>query len=87
MTILNENLLPNPFKEPGAELSNVFDAIERELIECEAADDFALPAFLDAAFLARLEAEITAASAASATRKLQGRRIVDRLRSHLFGGA
>ena len=95
MTILNEHLLPNPFKQPGAELSNVLDnvdtalgetldKIDRDLHEREVEHDITpLPAFLDAAFLERLEAEISAASADSAARKMQGQRIVSRLRAQL----
>lgn len=84
MTIPNEHLLPNPFKQPGAELSNVLDNIERDLLDRALARDTSpLPAFLNAEFLARLEAEISAASEASAARKMQGRRIITRLRDQL----
>lgn len=83
-TILNEHLLPNPFKRPGAELANVLDNIEAQLLDRELANDNTrLPAFLNAEFLAKLEREIGAATAASAARKMQGRRIVHRLREHL----
>jgi hypothetical protein len=82
--ILNEHLLPNPFKQPGAELSNVLDNIERDLLaRVVERDTTPLPAFLNDEFLERLEAEISAASEASAARKMQGRRIVSRLRQQL----
>jgi hypothetical protein len=82
--MINEHLLPNPFKQPGAELSNVLDNIERELLDRVLARDTSpLPRFLDDAFLERLEAEISAASEASAARKMQGRRIITRLREQL----
>lgn len=82
--MINEHLLPNPFKQPGAELSNILDNIERDLLvrDIEANTD-PLPSFLNAAFLETLEAEISAAKVASAARKSQGRRIVQRLRSQL----
>jgi hypothetical protein len=96
MTILNETVLPNPFKQPGAELANVLVNIEAELgladalvafdqIEHRLDDwqDERLPTFLTPAFLRRLEAEIEAASAASAARKMQGQRIIARLRAQL----
>jgi len=85
MIILNERILPNPFKVPGAELSNVLDAIERELLERDIEHDTGpLPAFLNDAFLDRLQAEIDAANT-NAADKMQGRRIVRRLRAQLFG--
>ena len=82
--MINEHLLPNPFKQPGAELANVLDNIERDLLVRDIeVNTSPLPSFLNAAFLRQLEAEITAASAASAARKRQGHRIVQRLRSQL----
>ena len=90
MSILNEYILPNPFKVvPGGELDNVLDnvlaSIERELLERDIAHDTGpLPAFLNEEFLARLQAELDAANT-NAAHKMQGRRIVRRLRSQLFG--
>jgi hypothetical protein len=82
--MINEHLLPNPFKQPGTELSNVLDNIERDLCaRVIERDTTPLPAFLNDEFLERLEAEISAASADSAARKMQGRRIVSRLREQL----
>lgn len=79
--IINEHLLPNPFKQAGSELANVLDNIERDLLARDNASP--LPSFLDASFLEKLEAEITAAKIASVARKKQGYRIVARLRSQL----
>jgi hypothetical protein len=73
--MINERVLPNPFKAEGStHLDHVLAAIERELDDYDAP----LPAFLDAGFLARLEAEVCSA------RSSPGRRIVQKLRSRLL---
>jgi hypothetical protein len=77
--MINERILPNPFKSPGAELSNVLDNIERELCRDEPVE---LPEFLGEAFLQKLEAEIAKGAGA---RKQQGHRIVAKLRRQLLG--
>jgi len=90
--MINETVLPNPFKVHGSHLDNVMVAIEHELDDALADTLFAierelldpetpLPKFLDAGFLARLEAEV---SRASARHRPRGHRIVQRLRSQLL---
>ena len=76
--MINERVLPNPFKAEGStHLDHVLAAIERELEDFDAP----LPGFLDAGFLARLEAEVRAARP---EHQSTGRRIVQKLRSHLL---
>jgi hypothetical protein len=77
MSVINERVLPNPFKAcDGADhtLDGVLAAIEAELAD-EAAR---LPPFLDADFLIRLEREISASPYQS-----RGRRIVATLKARL----
>jgi hypothetical protein len=76
--MINERVLPNPFKAEGStHLDHVLAAIERELDDYDAP----LPSFLDAGFLARLEAEVCSARL---EHQSPGRRIVQKLRSRLL---
>jgi hypothetical protein len=77
--MINERILPNPFKGEGAELANVLNAIEREL------DDYQherLPSFLNDAFLLKLESEVMAAARKGGELRPQGLRILGKLRAH-----
>ena len=76
--MINERVLPNPFKAEGStHLDHVLAAIERELDDYDAP----LPIFLDAGYLARLEAQVRAARPRHQT---AGQRIVQQLRSRLL---
>jgi hypothetical protein len=76
--MINERVLPNPFKAEGStHLDHVMAAIERELDDYDAP----LPAFLDAGFLARLELEV---HKARPEHHAPGRRLVTKLRSRLL---
>jgi hypothetical protein len=77
--VINETVLPNPFKTSGDHLDNVMAAIEAEL------DDYSherLPTFLNDAFLQKLEAEVMAASRQSPQLRFQAARIVRKLHAH-----
>jgi len=76
--MINERVLPNPFKAEGStHLDHVLAAIELELDD----EYLPLPRFLDAGYLARLEAEVRAARPHHQT---AGQRIVQKLRSRLL---
>jgi hypothetical protein len=77
--VINERILPNPFKQEGAELSNVLDAIERELDDYNHAP---MPTFLNDAFLQKLECEVMAAARKGGELRPQGLRIIGKLRDH-----
>lgn len=78
MTILNEHVLPNPFKvETSDHLDNVLAAIERELDQLVEP----LPTFLDHSFLERLHGSVEHASPVHQSR---GRRIVERLKEAIL---
>lgn len=77
MTILNEHVLPNPFKiETSDHLDNILAAIERELDELVEP----LPSFLDQSFLERLHGSVERASPEHQSR---GRRIVEMLKAQV----
>lgn len=74
--MINEHVLPNPWKIEGSDhLDHVLAAIEHELID----RDEPLPAFLDQGFLQRLHGSVEQASPAHRPR---GRHIVELLKSH-----
>jgi hypothetical protein len=75
--MINERVLPNPFKSEGDHLDNVMAEIEREL------DGYNhKPMFLSAAFKQKLENEVMAASRQSPALKQQAFRIISKLHSH-----
>jgi hypothetical protein len=75
--MINERVLPNPFKRAGSDyLDNVLAAIEHDLAE----RDEPLPAFLDRGFLERLHGSVEQASPAHRSR---GRRILATLKERL----
>jgi len=77
--MINETILPNPFKSGGDHLDNVMAEIEQEL------DKYSherLPTFLNDAFKARLEAEVMAASREKPELRHQAHRIIEKLRAH-----
>jgi hypothetical protein len=76
MTMINETVLPNPFKAQGSHLDHVLAAVERELEQYNEP----LPAFLDRRFLERLHGSVERADPAHHSR---GRRIVNLLKMHL----
>lgn len=74
--MINEHVLPNPFKSEGDHLDHVLAAIERDLVDF----DEPLPAFLDRGFLERLHGSVERASPAHQSR---GRRIIETLKVRL----
>lgn len=76
--MINERILPNPFKPDGADLSNVLTEIEREL---DNYDHTPMPTFLNDAFLHKLEAEVMAAARKGGDLRPQGLRIIEKLRA------
>ena len=78
--MINEHLLPNPFKTNGGDhLDNVMAEIEAELDEYK---HERLPSFLNDAFLHKLENEVMAASRQSPALRDQAARIVRKLHAH-----
>jgi hypothetical protein len=77
--MINETVLPNPFKHGGDHLDKVLAAIERELDDYNHAP---LPTFLNDAFLRKLECEVMAAGRQDSELKQQAFRIIGKLRHH-----
>jgi hypothetical protein len=77
--MINERVLPNPFKSEGDHLDNVMNEIERELDEFNHAP---FPEFLHDEFLRKLEADVMAASKKNVALKQQAFRIISKLHSH-----
>jgi hypothetical protein len=77
--MINETVLPNPFKQTGDHLDHVMAEIEQEL------DKYSherLPTFLNDAFKAKLEAEVMAASRQAPELRQQAHRIIQKLQAH-----
>jgi hypothetical protein len=75
--MINEHVLPNPFKSEGSDhLDHVLAEIERDLIDYNEP----LPTFLDRRFLERLHGSVEQASPAHHSR---GHRIVNLLKMQL----
>jgi hypothetical protein len=77
--MINETVLPNPFKQTGDHLDHVMAAIEAELDEYK---HERLPTFLNDAFLLKLQSEVLAASRQSPALAHQAARIVRKLQAH-----
>ena len=77
--MINETVLPNPFKQTGDHLDHVMAAIEAELDEYK---QERLPTFLSAAFKNKLEAEVMAAGRQSPHLKDQAFRIIRKLNTN-----